>query len=168
MAMRFFRQLAPAIPVVLSNGRAVRFKSADGVRFYQAINEDAVSKEFEDFMAQQRYGLTEVTAEEFQTEFVQKKTTPGSYRPPWREEFGAGAVVKATQLSQAVSQSGSAAAAVAVEKSDITRFDDHAMEATLPRGPLPSVVSAGPDPAKAREAFSPPVGPRTRAPAKAA
>lgn len=159
MALKYYRKMVPNNPVQLSSGGAINFKTVDGVIGWYATDQPGIQAEFESYMRQDRYGLSEVSAEIFSAEYVEKKTASPTLNPPWREEFtGARSLSK---LGQSSGESASAAAAAVVS--------DTANRAATPPAVAPTVApvisppeSAPAQPATAPE-FKPPVGPRKRA-----
>jgi hypothetical protein len=113
MGIRFFKKTSPETQPVFGNNTKADFKSLDGLIAYYATDQPYPQQELERFMTEGRYGITEITWEEFDAEYVQKKRDP-NFQPlktPWREEIGSGgkavnrtilAQVGAEKVSQAV------------------------------------------------------------------
>lgn len=87
MATRFFKKLSPSTPVVLGDGRKIAFKTLNNIYGYHATNEEYVANEFLRFMRADKYGLSEIAFPEFDSEYVQKKSTGTPRKPFWREEL---------------------------------------------------------------------------------
>jgi len=89
MAIRYFKKFSPENNPVLANGSKVLFTSLDHLIGWLATDNEYVQGELERFMREQRYGLTEVSAQEFKDEYLEKKNqTPTNSRGNWREEWG--------------------------------------------------------------------------------
>jgi hypothetical protein len=92
MAVRYYKKTTPETQPTLSNGSKTDFKTLDGLIGWYAIDSEFVQNELEGHMRAGRYNISEVSAEEFVREYVEKKRAP-DYRPlkpQWREEIGAG------------------------------------------------------------------------------
>lgn len=104
MSVRYFKKLSPANQPTLSNGTRVEFASLDGVTAYFATTSETVVAEFERFQREQRYGITEISFEEFNSDYLEKKNHSVSQvsRPLWREEFGRSSNQSQTSLPPAI------------------------------------------------------------------
>lgn len=89
MALKFYKKEAPGNKPVLANGIAITFTTLDGVTGYFATQNEYIHQEFERFMRHQEYGITEIAAEEFTRDYVEKKNLPRNSGKPWREEITA-------------------------------------------------------------------------------
>jgi hypothetical protein len=83
---KFFKKFYPAVPIRLGNNVNIQF-SESGILGYFSTTDDYVQSEFARLMREQRGGITEITAEEFQTEYTEKKTQSPTSAPHWREEL---------------------------------------------------------------------------------
>ena len=92
MATRFYKKSSPKTAVVLDNHDRIEFKTLDQVWGYCGTDAPYVHEQFEKFMSQGRYGISEISAEEFVRDYLDKKKAGIQPRRVWREEFGAGAV----------------------------------------------------------------------------
>lgn len=99
MAQRFYKKHVPANAVILSNGIAVKFSTNDNLLGYFATDNEGVQAEFAAFQQQQRYGIIEITEEEYRAEYVEKKNLSTASAPVWREEWGRGASRSARQAT---------------------------------------------------------------------
>ena len=108
---RFFKKFSPSTPVVLAGGQRLSFNTLDNVVGYFSTNDEGVAAQFEGFMRAQRYGLSEITYDEFNTDYLVKKNS-GMVRPrQFREELSQHTFAEAARQGAA----SSAAAGVAVE-----------------------------------------------------
>lgn len=89
MALKFYKKEAPANKPILTNGIGVQFTTLDNVIGYFATDNAYTQQEFERFMRHQEYGITEITADEFTRDYVEKKNLPRNSGKPWREEITA-------------------------------------------------------------------------------
>lgn len=137
--MWYFKKFDPSRKVVIAGNVGIQFTSVDGgMTGWFATQEQSVADQMRQFIHQQRYGLTEVSADEFTTEYVDKKKVgtplPTHYS---REQIGKGGYEPPRGLMPDPDKLAKAAAAV---KSDIvanTRIDD-----PLPN--TPSIVKEKP------------------------
>lgn len=111
MAIKYYSKLAPQNPIILPNGQKVVFSTVDGTRGWFATQQEALHQVFADLMRQGEYGLSEVTAETFSAEYLEKKRVGIS--PPGREEFTPS---NAARLIDHAQRSASAAAQAAVHE----------------------------------------------------
>lgn len=121
-ARKFYKKIAPNTKPVLSNGATVEFRTLNNLVGYFSTENDFIQAEFAQFMGSARYGITEISAQEYETDYRSKKNNlPQSLnlKPDWREEVGPGAL-GLSQIRQA-SPSPSEVAAVAVSGTDIKR-----------------------------------------------
>lgn len=89
MSWRFFKKLSPENEPMLRNGARVKFTSIDGgLTGYYGVDNDDVTGQLAQFIAEGRYGLSEISEQEFHGEYVQKKTGSAPLQKPWREELG--------------------------------------------------------------------------------
>jgi hypothetical protein len=124
MAIRYFKKLSPSTAVVidtLGNPIRIEFSTLDQLAGFYATDQDQISQCFEKFMREQRYGITEISADEFHRDYVQKKTPQNQPSPKWREEMS-GSSVRPTGYDP-VTKMGSVrvAAVVGVNGTDIKR-----------------------------------------------
>lgn len=146
MAIKYYSKLAPQNPIILPNNQKVTFSTVDGTRGWFATQQESLQQVFADLMRQGEYGLTEVTAEAFTAEYLEKKRAGIS--PPGREEFTASGAARLIDHAQ---RSASAAVQAAVHEP--------------PRGPVaqPAAISAPeavPAHAPLKPDFQPTVGQR--------
>jgi hypothetical protein len=115
MPTRFFKKFGPNNPPVY-NSRKIPFPSNDGLIGYRATDDAGEAAFYLQCLREQRYGLTEITAADYQSEYLEKKTAAGtrrgtiwsreelsasSYRRGGLSVIGADAVRAATALSTA-------------------------------------------------------------------
>ncbi len=113
-AMKYYKKLSPSTLVLLENGDRIVFKTLDHVWGYCGTDAEYVHAQFEKFMIEQRFAISEISAEEFTRDYEDKKKAGIQPGRQWREEFGAGAVKQAVP--------GFAPSAAVVEgRSDIRR-----------------------------------------------
>ena len=98
---------------MLGNGSRCTFGTVDNVIAWFATDNPYIHGEFERLMSESRYGLTEVTQEEFHREFVEKKKALNGrpLNPRWREEVGTNKVLQDTVLASVNSRATDHAAA---------------------------------------------------------
>lgn len=158
--VRFFKKSIPETPVVLSNNLALRFSTLDRITGYFASDDGFIQGELVKYITQMRYGLSEISAAEYTSEFLDKKKASPvvTSRKPWREEIAPNRIVMDTSSPRATpGQSAPTAPVVAgVEISDIRRGASVSELTTSAAKNLPD-TKAEPPPA-----FSPPVGKRIR------
>lgn len=90
MGIKYYKKLSPTTKVALSNGSSVQFTTLDSVLGYFATDVQYVQEEFEKAMREERYGITEISGEEFTRDYVDKKKSGVISRPLWRDELTRG------------------------------------------------------------------------------
>jgi hypothetical protein len=166
--IRYFKKLAPGTPVVVNGNIPIKFDTLDGLTGYYATQEEGISEQFVSYMRQQRYGMTEISEQEFQENYVQKKmkSPAGTAPQKWREEMSGSSVLPKGYDPVSALPSEVVKHAVAVEGNDIRREPPIRMDdrpATFsPAKPLDGTMPAGSEPAKAE--FKPTIGKRKKAP----
>ena len=87
--MKCYKKFSPEIPIWLSNGAKVVFSTIDHRVGYFATQNPFIHGEFEQMMSEGRGGITEITQEEFNRDFVEKKKALGGQQlnRPWREQL---------------------------------------------------------------------------------
>jgi hypothetical protein len=87
MAQKFYKKLIPRTKVVLSSGLSVQFKTLDGLTGYRATSDDSEIKDYEKYMVEQRYGLSEISEAEYTRDYTEKKRAVGlTQLPTWNRE----------------------------------------------------------------------------------
>lgn len=88
MAIRFFHKLEPKNSPVLANGAKCVFSTVNHIDGFFATDNEYIHAEFERLMKEGRYGLNEITAEQFTANYIEKKKALDGrpLRPLWREE----------------------------------------------------------------------------------
>ena len=107
-APKFYRKPSPVDPVILSNGSRVLLKSADYQTGYLATDNDFIQKEFDALISQQRFGLSEISYDEYNESYLKKKTGQ-PLKKPCREEITSSGI-RANPLTQALAAGKPAAA----------------------------------------------------------
>jgi len=94
MAMRYFKKLGPSNDVLCPTVGRIKFPTLDNLVGWFAHDNPQVQAELEACIREGRSGVTEVSAEEFKTEWIDKKkeNPSGASKPLWREEMGKGAL----------------------------------------------------------------------------
>lgn len=87
MGIKFYKKRSPGTKVALSNGEGIAFTTLDNVIGYFATTAEPVQQEFERFMVEGRYDITEIDAAEFTRDYVEKKKAGQISRAPWRDEL---------------------------------------------------------------------------------
>jgi hypothetical protein len=124
--MKFYRKLNPRTKFYLaSTGRHVQFDTLDNQVGYYATDNADVIREIEVAQREQRGGITEITHEEYERDYAQKKRQSPEFRPKQlnREEITPGQNTSDT-LTTSLPKSGQEADAgravrVALSGSDI-------------------------------------------------
>jgi hypothetical protein len=155
---RFFKKFSPSTDVLLSNGVSIKFVSLDTLVGYFSTNDSYVQSE-------QRYGMEEIGWDEFNRDYIQKKSnSPTLSSPVWREELSHKGLQSQTPLDKLRALGG---VAVAANKTDIKpSFKEPVTVAECPKNAAEakacgiSMTPATPAPAKPAEPFAPPVGKR--------
>lgn len=161
MPIKYYKKFSPNTKVVITDAGQhfqIEFTTL-GLLGWYATDSEAVQKQLLEHMQMQRYGISEVSAEEFNTEYVEKKRTGQqmSSRPAWREELSK----SAGHTLDRAGQLGSAAVARAVAvngRSDIplSRREPQITVAD-PAGAAPEAVAES---AQKKEEFKPNLGKR--------
>jgi len=154
MAVKFYKKLSPETEVVVLGKFKLKFDTLDHVVGYYATDKPEVWAEFEKFMREQRYCISEISESEFHENFVKKKATSSPLRPDWREEISKGTRSGEEPMERI---KGPLANAVRVEGCDGHKAPPCASAMGDAR-----VVAAAEVPPTPKE-FKPPVGRRTRA-----
>lgn len=91
IVFRYFRKFHPKTVIYLDNGSHVQFDTLDNLMGYYATQNEYIQKQFDECIRGQRGGIIEITAEEFESEYAQKKRNSPDFRPPplKREELAA-------------------------------------------------------------------------------
>lgn len=75
LVMRYFKKFGPHTKVVLPSNRAVLFATVDSLIGFHKTDDPAEAGFYIKCMVEQRYGLSEITGEEYEQEFAEKKRT---------------------------------------------------------------------------------------------
>jgi hypothetical protein len=163
MALRFYKKSSPKTHVVLDNRDRIEFKTLDQVWGYCGTDAAYVHEQFEKCMKEHRYGISEISAEEFTRDYLDKKKAGMQPRKLWREEFGAGAVKAAVPgISPEGARSVAGAANLDVQKAQPGPKEIPSTIATAadaPKGPAVPAPAPTPGPVE----FTPVVGKRKKA-----
>lgn len=95
MSRRYFKSLLPRKPVILQDGRAVKFDTLDFTFGYLSPEpgDTVLVNSLAALAEAKRGGIVEIQEAEFTADYSQKKTEYGeSPRRSWREELGGSAV----------------------------------------------------------------------------
>lgn len=92
--VKYYKKLTPRNPVIFQPGHiTIKFESFDGLIGYYATDSQMIQDYFLRMMREQRYGITEISAEEYQRDFLEKKTSLNPSSPSrWREEMSGSSV----------------------------------------------------------------------------
>lgn len=154
MSIKFYRKQPAPGSVTLANGQSIPFTTLDHRTGYFATDSQYVQTEFERLMKENRGGITEVSAEDFTREYIEKKSQSPLIRSPWREEIGAGAVRGSTLIGQL--------AATAAGNAVVAAANGEPAAVTAPT-PAPAETAVNPPvPAPKADDFKPTVGKRKR------
>lgn len=160
--MHFFKKSIPHTDVVMSNHQALKFTTFDSETGYFAANNDFVVGELKKCIEEQRYGVSEISAEEFERDYIQKKSsglTPA--RPPqsWeRERIGSKGYESPTHpVPKSVAPTVDKSVVVADKAKSELRMEDPPIETAA--ATVPAITPRGPAP-------TPALGSRSRPPIK--
>lgn len=130
MALRYFKKFHPDTRVVLASNHALQFTTLDGLVGFFATDNPTIQQEFEQMMVEQRYGISEISPEEFTRDYLEPKKNGVTLRPVWRDELTPNlAKVSQSELKARLER---AASVVGVDKSDLRRPDASAVVADVP------------------------------------
>jgi len=87
MATKFFKKFEPGLGVNVGGTAVVKFKTLDDLIGYYATDNEGQQIVLRQHIEAGRYGLSEITWDEFDREYVKKKTTTPRLNKPWREEI---------------------------------------------------------------------------------
>lgn len=157
MPIRYFKKLTPQTDVVLSNNARVVFTTLDGLTGYFATGNEFVQGELVRAIQEQRYGLTEISEDDFKAEYLEKKNQTQAHSSSWREEWGSQRSRESRSNPLTRLGAGAVAAAVGVNSTDIPKScGGHTMA-----DPVPAAKTGVPQPVK-RDEFVPPKGTRPK------
>ena len=157
MNLKFYKKFSPKTDVILDNGTRIQFSTLDGVLGYFATDSELVQQQFDLFQKQQRYGITEIANEEFQTEYLEKKNHLGQSNHVWREEWGRGSSRSGRPVTAILSEQ-ELERAVAVKTPNDAAINRGDLRISSPPAPL-AIPTA---PAKKPEEIKPKVGKRPK------
>jgi len=121
MAVKFFKKLSPKNPVILADNSPILFTTLDSITGYYATDIEPVQEFFLRCMREQRYGLSEISAQEFDEQYLQKKTSMTDSPKRWREEMSSGSMRASGFDPVSALGSASVAAAISVSASDVRK-----------------------------------------------
>lgn len=149
IVFRYFRKFNPKTVIYLNNGSHVQFDTLDNLMGYYATQNEYIQQQFDECVRGQRGGIIEITAEEFERDYAQKKRNSPDFRPPplKREELAAPTVSPdtiSTTRNKGAAQPAQAPSHTpyAMEGSDIRRPLGIAPMPPLPPPPPPAPQSA--------------------------
>lgn len=91
MGIKFYRRSHPTAKLFLDDGAELRFTSLDGnVTGYFATDVEGVQNGLATMIREGRGGVTEIDAETFNRDYIEKKKQGQSLPPLWREELANG------------------------------------------------------------------------------
>lgn len=117
MAVRYFRKLVPQNAVTTRVG-GIKFDTPDGLHGYFATQNEGIQQDLVGHIQAQRFGITEISAEEFQRDYAEKKTNSTPSTDLWREEISNGRLKSSADPVNLLVGAG-AAGAVAANRTDI-------------------------------------------------
>lgn len=158
---KYFKKHFPQNDVILSNNSRVKFSTKDGLVGYFETDNQFIQEEFVKCMAEQRYGISEITNAEYTSEYLEKKTPVATPSGSWREEWGQGRNLASpsTPVSRLGADAVAAAVAVADGVTDVPKSRGGAVmedPKTAPAVDQPASATAS------RENFRPPTGKRPK------
>ncbi len=88
MSMYFFKKFTPETKVSLADRTQIQFTTLDGLIGYFATKSDDLANQFKGFIQQQRYGMSEISEEEFHRDYVEVKKNGKAVPDPkfWQRE----------------------------------------------------------------------------------
>lgn len=149
MAARYFKKYSPNTPLFVKiDGvdQQLKFDSLDLVLGYYGTEEEGPQKEILRMIREQRGGVSEISKEEYDTEYAQKKMKGEEpLMSPFREELSRSAGLGLVNREVVARAGGASLAALAVKgKSDIrhaTVMADSAPEEPAPVQAVPTAPS---------------------------
>lgn len=125
--MRYFKTAIPNTKLLLSNGRYMHWDKVDDSTGIAQTDDPFMVKEMESAILREVGGVSEI----FETEYKEfkKKQEETQSLPPWREEFGPGALYQAVHRRQHEN-------AVAAEKPKMETVEVPATTRATARTPL--------------------------------
>lgn len=148
MPIRYFKKEAPANKPILANGISISFSTLDFVTGYFATDNGYIHAEFERFMRAGEFGISEISADEYVKEYLEKKNQPkgGS---PWREEFAPS--MRQTQSEKSSTAQPTVAAAAVAGSGQTASISTPTPPANTP----PSKVEFQPQPSRRKRGNTP-------------
>lgn len=151
--LRYFKKHIPENPITLSNGSRVKFTSSDGLLGYYSTDQQFLQDEFSRFIREQKFGIIEIDAKTFKSDFLEKKNPAINSSPVWRDEMGRGAIHGRSLIPESLD------VALVVGVSDPKRpelaISGAAEAASIPKPAVRNLAEQVKD-------FQPPVGPRKK------
>ena len=152
VAMKFYRKLRPDTPVPVDPApNVIKFATLDSILGWFATDNPAIQAKLTDHIEHQRCGISEVTWEEFDSEYVKKKASTGPLKKVWREELSHSNF----QRSAPAFQTNPVPVAVVTDMSGQRMEDD-----PLPSKNTPGTAIANDTPPSPDQQFRPTVGKR--------
>lgn len=147
MATRYFKKASPRTKVVLPGLGAIEFDSIDNFTGYFQTGNEAIIEHFLDCMRKNRYGISEVSAAEYE-EWAKKKGSSSPSKPLWREELGqSGVTGRAANAADTV--------AVRAAGTEVPQVNRQATQAAVVEAAPPQAAQA-----PIKPEFNPPTGRR--------
>lgn len=148
--MRFFKHIIASNKVVSPRGRVIEFESNDAWNGYLQTDNQQLCDVLTQYMRENRYGISEISPDEYDRDFVQKKTNSTGSKPRWREEIGSGMKIENQEL---VATAPSSVQVAAVEPAPV------ATPAAMAASPA-AIADATSQPPRSAQTFTPNVGRR--------
>jgi hypothetical protein len=130
--VKFYKKFSPGTAVVIAGGFRIIFQSFNGVIGYHSTAEEHIQNEFLRLMRAEKFGISEIAYDEFDSEYVKKKASGMQRNQHQREELS-----PSTMASFLRPKSDTAVAGVAVgveRKSEVASIESPAN--TTPSAPL--------------------------------
>lgn len=131
---KFFKKHSPGSPVTLANGQGLSFKTVDQQYGYFSTDSEGLQRELVAHIEGGRFGLSEITWDEYNDSFLKKKISSPPLRRLWREEISNSARPSPTQDLFNAPEKRNAAA--------VNQDCQMTTMADLPPGERPKVVEA--------------------------
>lgn len=158
MGISFFKKFTPETDVIIPGKARVKFETLDGILGYHETDNDDIANSLRQFIQEQRYGLSQISEEEFHKDYVEPKKKGKRRIAPqahWtREALGGSGYESGTHPVAVLSPEE-----VAKKAAVVSRAPDcgTTMEDAPPEG-----VGESPSPAKTPPAPAPTVGQRKK------
>ncbi len=116
---KYFKKLNPKNGVVLHTGKKLLFETLDDLTGFHKTDDERTIAHFKKCVEENRYGICEISEEEYNRDFVEKKRSGVNLKPTWQRETFGGKSKKTNPLQILGSAAVVAAISTVNEKSDL-------------------------------------------------